>query len=143
MRRVPLSLTGLALALALTACGGVTDEPTATPDDPAEPADPDEPDAPDAPDAPEADDLDDKIAAAIDDAAASEGVDPADIEVILSERVTWPDGALGCPEPDMMYTQALVEGYRIILEVAGDEVAYHGADSHAPERCDDPEPPVR
>jgi hypothetical protein len=43
--------------------------------------------------------------------------------------VVWRDGSLGCPEPGMMYTQALVPGYRIIL-TAGDETF----DYHASER---------
>ena len=29
------------------------------------------------------------------------------------EAVTWADGSLGCPEPGMKYTMALVPGYRI------------------------------
>jgi hypothetical protein len=28
----------------------------------------------------------------------------------------WNDGSLGCPEPGMMYTQALVNGYWLIIE---------------------------
>lgn len=39
--------------------------------------------------------------------------------------VTWRDGSLGCPQPGMMYTQALVDGYRIIFEVNGKTMAYH------------------
>ena len=46
---------------------------------------------------------------------------PADQLIVESqEEVTWNDGSLGCPEPGMMYTQALVDGYRVIIR-AGDK----------------------
>jgi hypothetical protein len=47
---------------------------------------------------------------------------PADqITLISTESVTWPDGCLGIERPDVMCTQALVEGYRIIFEAGGRE----------------------
>lgn len=48
----------------------------------------------------------------------------AEVEVTRAESVTWSDGALGCPEPGQMYTQALVDGYHIELEVDGDVFDY-------------------
>jgi hypothetical protein len=87
-------------------------------------------------------DLDAQVAAAIEDLAATEGVSETNVEVVTAEEVTWSDGSLGCPDPDGMYTQALVPGYRIVLAVDGDEVHYHGADGQAPFRCDDPVPPA-
>lgn len=45
---------------------------------------------------------------------------PADqIALISVEAVTWSDGCLGVQRPGVMCTQALVEGYRIILEADG------------------------
>lgn len=44
------------------------------------------------------------------------------IKVIRSESVTWNDGALGCPKPGMFYTQALVKGYWVILQI--NEISY-------------------
>ena len=39
---------------------------------------------------------------------------PVDTLTLVSkEYVEWSDGALGCPQPGMMYTQALVPGYRL------------------------------
>ena len=52
----------------------------------------------------------------------------ANISVIVAESVTWNDGSLGCPEPGRMYTQAIVPGYRVVLELAGQRYSYH-ADS--------------
>jgi hypothetical protein len=40
-----------------------------------------------------------------------------DIQVIRAEQVVWSDGSLGCPKPDVLYTQAPVEGYWVVLEV--------------------------
>lgn len=66
------------------------------------------------------------------------GVPADEISVALAEQITWNDGALGCPEPGMSYTQALVPGYRILLEVGGDTYAVHGADGGDPFLCDEP-----
>jgi hypothetical protein len=79
---------------------------------------------------------------AVVDAGGEFGVDPEDIEVVTAEEVTWPDGSLGCPEPDGMYTQALVQGYRIVLDVDGREVHFHGAQGEPPFLCEDPQPPA-
>jgi hypothetical protein len=85
------------------------------------------------------DDLTDEVEAALADASARSGV-PADaIAVASALAVTWSDGSLGCPQPDMMYTQALVPGYVLVLEVAGERVEYHGAAGEDPFPCDWPE----
>ncbi len=49
----------------------------------------------------------------------------ANISVVVAEAVTWNDGSLGCPEPGRMYTQAIVPGYRVVLELAGQRYSYH------------------
>ena len=53
------------------------------------------------------------------DAAQRAGVALDQVKVLTVESVTWSDGSLGCPEPGMMYTQALVRGYRIRVDAAG------------------------
>jgi len=58
------------------------------------------------------------------DAADRTGLDAVAIEVVQAESVTWNDGSLGCPEPGMFYTQALVDGYHVILEADGEELDY-------------------
>ncbi len=75
------------------------------------------------------------IAAARADLAGRLEIDDADIEVDQAREVTWPDGALGCPEPDMMYTQALVPGYYIRLRVGKDSHAYHAGRDGQPFPC--------
>jgi hypothetical protein len=42
---------------------------------------------------------------------------PSEVRIERVEPVTWRDGSLGCPEPGMFYTQALVPGFRVILAV--------------------------
>ena len=39
--------------------------------------------------------------------------------IVRAESVVWNDGSLGCPEPGMMYTQALVNGYWVIIAAVG------------------------
>lgn len=80
------------------------------------------------------------VANAVADLAAATGVDADDIQVVAHDQVTWRDGSLGCPEPGMMYTQALVDGYRIVLRAAGETVHYHGSAGGSPFRCDRPDP---
>lgn len=77
------------------------------------------------------------LRAILDDAAAETGLDPADIEVVRGEAVTWPDGSLGCPEPGVMYTQALVDGYHVVLDADGDELDYRVGESGAFRVCVD------
>lgn len=55
------------------------------------------------------------------DAADRTGVGSDDLLVIRSDAVTWRDGSMGCPEPGMSYTQALVPGYWIEIQ-AGETV---------------------
>lgn len=75
-------------------------------------------------------------------AEAEIGVDRSEIEVVLAEAVTWSDGSIGCPEEGMMYTQALVPGYRVILEVAGEELAFHASESGEFSLCPKPIEPA-
>lgn len=75
---------------------------------------------------------------AIADLATRLDVDPVLIEVVADEAVTWSDGSLGCAKPDMMYTQALVEGSRIILRVDEKDYEYHSSGSSAPFWCEAP-----
>ncbi len=59
------------------------------------------------------------------DLAARLEVAADEVKVASVEEVTWSDASLGCPKPGMDYTMALVPGYRIVLEVAGEQYEYH------------------
>jgi hypothetical protein len=50
------------------------------------------------------------------------GIDRAASATVLSaEAVDWPDGSLGCPQPDMVYPQVITPGYQVVFEVDGKE----------------------
>jgi len=59
------------------------------------------------------------------DAAQKANIDASQVEVISARAVTWNDGSLGCPKPGVMYTQALVPGYQVILSAGGAQYTYH------------------
>jgi hypothetical protein len=75
---------------------------------------------------------------AIADAAQTAGVDPSQVTVVSTEAVVWNNGALGCPKPGEMYTQALVPGYKIVLEAGGRQLDYHASDSGTVKLCEGP-----
>ena len=53
------------------------------------------------------------------EAARLANVDRDQLVIARAESVVWNDGSLGCPEPGMMYTQALLNGYWVVIEAAG------------------------
>jgi hypothetical protein len=75
------------------------------------------------------------IEAALDDAAHRSTTARADIKVTSAEPVTWSDGSLGCPQPGMMYTQALVPGFRIVLQAGDQTLNYHAMSRGKPVFC--------
>jgi hypothetical protein len=82
------------------------------------------------------------LEAIVADAADRAGVEPQDVEITIAEAVTWSDGSLGCPEPGMMYTQALVPGYRVVVEAGGETLNFHAAQSGDFRFCENPKPPL-
>ena len=79
-----------------------------------------------------------QVTQAKQDLAKRLSVNPDQIELVSFTPVTWPDGSMGCPEPGMMYTQVLVEGYRIQLRSGGRDYEYHGGGTRAPFLCAKP-----
>ena len=57
--------------------------------------------------------------AIIKEAATLAKVQREKLVILRAQPVVWNDGSLGCPEPGMMYTQALVNGYWVVIEAAG------------------------
>ena len=62
--------------------------------------------------------------AIVQDLSRRLGEQGADPTVVSAEPRTWNDGSLGCPVPGQMYTQALVDGYQVVVEVDGEEFDY-------------------
>lgn len=52
------------------------------------------------------------------------GIPPGEFEVETAAEVTWSDGSLGCPQPGQAYTQALVDGYWVVLSHGSDIYDY-------------------
>lgn len=70
------------------------------------------------------------------------GLNVDEIRVVRAEAVTWSDGSNGCPQEGMAYTQALVPGYRVVLDAAGERIHYHAGGQGEFVRCDDPSEPI-
>ena len=60
-----------------------------------------------------------------EDAARRALVKPETITVVSATEQQWSDGAMGCPQPGQMYTQALIAGYRVVLQAGAEKYAYH------------------
>ena len=57
------------------------------------------------------------------------GVNRQAIQVVRAEAVVWNDGSLGCPVPGQFYTQALVNGYWVVLRVDSKDYDYRASQS--------------
>lgn len=58
------------------------------------------------------------------------------LRVVSAENVTFSDGSLGCPQPGVQYTQALVNGMRVVVEAAGRSFDYRFGTSDNPRLCE-------
>jgi hypothetical protein len=127
-RRLLAGVAAFTLAAGLAACDPVDGDPTpsdttATTEEPSD--DPTTVDPTDGPSEDPSSTADPRVTAAVDDLAERLGLEPDQIIVGPLEDVTWSDGSIGCPKPGEQYTQALIDGQRIILTVTGTEYFYH------------------
>ena len=53
------------------------------------------------------------------EAAKLANVPTQELVIVRAEAVVWNDGSLGCTEPGMQYTQALINGYWVVIKAAG------------------------
>ena len=84
----------------------------------------------------------DPVVQAMTDLSQRLGVAVDDVELVSLLDVTWRDGSLGCPEAGVAYTQALVPGQQMILQVNGEEYYYHSGKNSVFTYCGDPQPPL-
>jgi hypothetical protein len=75
------------------------------------------------------------VQAALADASRRTGLAVEALQVKSATAVTWSDGSLGCPQPDRVYTQALVPGFRVRISAAGQEFDYHASRRGAVSLC--------
>ena len=80
------------------------------------------------------------LAPVIADLAARVGAAEKDIQVLRAIPVIWNNGAMGCPKPDMAYTQALVSGKWVVLEHAGRLYSYHAGQRGSFRLCENARP---
>ena len=69
------------------------------------------------------------------DLAERLGISAEVIKIKAARKIVWRSGALGCPKPNMSYTQALVPGVLIVLEVEGKIFGYHAQENQMPFFC--------
>jgi hypothetical protein len=74
------------------------------------------------------------------DAAARLSVDPNAVSIVSAQAETFSDGSLGCPEKGVMYTQALVDGYHVVVEANGTQLDYRGSAPGQFRLCTNPNP---
>jgi hypothetical protein len=72
---------------------------------------------------------------AVADLATRLNIDASSIVTVSAQAMSWSDGSLGCPQPGMLYTQAIVDGALIQLSVDGTSYSYHSGASGAPFLC--------
>ena len=65
------------------------------------------------------------------DASKRTGMPTEYLVVTNAWRRTWNDGSLGCPQPGMGYTQALVPGWQVIVAAGERSLDYHLSDRGA------------
>jgi hypothetical protein len=58
------------------------------------------------------------------------------IELLEVREKTWPDASMGCPHPDMVYTQVPQDGLLIRLRAAGQVYNYHSGGMRDPFLCE-------
>ncbi len=63
----------------------------------------------------------------IADLAGRLNINPGTISVQSAEAVVWSDSSLGCPMPDVMYMQVLMDGYKVVLVADTVPYDYHAA----------------
>jgi hypothetical protein len=85
-----------------------------------------------------------QIASAKKDLAQRLDIPPESVKLSAARQVTWRSGALGCPQPGMNYTEALVPGSVIYLQADNVIHAYHAKFAGKPFYCprERVEPPV-
>lgn len=124
-------LAGLLVVPLLVACAAAPGNSAAAPESAPASAPTSAPSAPDG--IPE-----DVWQAIVSDLEIRVGGSVTDASVLTAEAVTWSDGSLGCPKDGELYTQALVDGYQVVVEVGGTEYDYRVGSGTDVRLCEDP-----
>jgi hypothetical protein len=68
------------------------------------------------------------------------GAPVVDLTIQSAVAETWTDGSLGCPVPGQLYTQALVDGYWVVLEIDDEHYDYRVGNGTDVRLCENPPP---
>ncbi len=79
--------------------------------------------------------------AVLADAAGRTGVDRGALTLVRAQAATWPSSALGCAQPGHDYTDALVQGYWIVVDADGRQLDYRATERGAFKLCENPPGP--
>lgn len=86
-------------------------------------------------------DLQPLVQEAIENLAQRLGIAPEQVAVVEAVAVIWPDAAIGCPQPDMMYIQVPQDGALIRLSASGRLYNYHYGGRRGLFLCEQPGKP--
>lgn len=76
---------------------------------------------------------------AVADLAAHLNIPTGQVIVVTSaHEVTWSNGAIGCAQPGMNYTEAEVNGYAVLLGFFDRTYSYHQGGDQPPFLCPNP-----
>lgn len=56
--------------------------------------------------------------------------------VVTAQAVTWPNGALGCPQPGRVYAQVLTPGFQVVVAVGNTHYDYRFGGGTTPVLCE-------
>ncbi len=139
MNRIPLlPLIAVATAVAMSACAAaprvsVNASSDATPT--GQPSSQPSPSNADLPEAPAG--IPGSVwIAVLDDLGRRLDRQVTDLAVTTAKAMTWNDGSLGCPKPGQVYTQALVDGFQVVLEVDGERYDYRSSGGDSAQLCE-------
>jgi hypothetical protein len=118
MRRLSGALFITILILVLAACSQGGPEPGAEPEGPTTP------DATPTLAPEEAGAAGEAIEAARNELAARLGVEPADLVVVSSNEMEWPNACLGLAEAGEMCAEVITPGWLVVLRAPGEELLY-------------------
>ena len=71
------------------------------------------------------------------------GVAGSEATLVEAHKKTWRTGALGCPIPGAIYTQALVDGWQVVVKVGDTTYDYRFGSTPSPTLCEDSLPDFR
>lgn len=63
-------------------------------------------------------------------------IDASAVDLMSVEPMTWSDGSLGCPKAGQAYTQALVDGFQVVVEMNGEEYDFRVPLDGEPRLCE-------